>query len=316
MSNTNWPEADALREAWGKCGDAQRKRILEHLRAECLSDTRAALDRALADLLESAPVEGGEPVLARAKKNVEDSFVREVARHTETQLKLAAVAEHRDKLRDQVEFLKQMLDATTEDRSKLEAAFERIVPQRARDQDGTVEGMERWIRDTLAAAEKERDFLLESLKQTERARDDGHCRLDAAHRSFSTQLADLQRALEAEKKAHNEALKSASRPERAVDRDLREALVEWLNCGRAKDTDRLSLLACAASRWLAAPLSAPDAPASKPPARALETWAAQFGDGSCEFGFLSPETAMNYGSGIVRAHKVALPIIETVECGA
>jgi hypothetical protein len=237
-----------VREAWAKCDERDRRGLVDWLRWDSYREenAREKLDHALADLLESAPVEGGEDAdrlecaLGDAKAAMGD---------------LAAVKEHRD---------------------KLSAAFERIVPQSVRDQDGTVEGMERWIRDTLAAAEKERDKLKgdhryacevlsrtsielgEAKREAEAMRDLANKNaneLNAAQRSYSTQLAELTRALVSEKKAHNEALTCPSRPERAVDLELREAF----RCSASWAQPSGRLLG-AFQKWLAAPLSAPDAP--------------------------------------------------------
>jgi hypothetical protein len=325
------PEAlRKVREAWEKCSEGQRYGITSLLRAPYTGRNadRAATENALADLLESAPVEGGE-YAARLECALGDAKA--------AMSELATVKDHRD---------------------KLSAALERIVPQSVLDQDGTVEGMERWIRDKLTAlrgdynnakreAEAMRDLatknaneLNAAVKERDETRADASRRLrqaeldcaeakqaanmwkrdleqmrrasDAAHNSYRTQLADLQRALESEKKAHGEALAAQSRPERDVDRELREAF----RCSSSWSHPSARLLD-AIEKWYAAPLSAPDAPVSTPPtARVLECWVAEYADGNYETAFKSPDHAFMYSDRIVRAHKVALPVIETVERGA
>lgn len=260
------PEAlRKVREAWANVPADHRERDLAFWRNRHFASTPeyVALRASLADLLESAPVEGGGEYAA----------------------KLAAIKEDRD---------------------KLEAAFERIVPLNVREQDGTVEGMERWIRANLAHAfgcPKSADHELRAkLALVEKER-------DATKRSYTEQIAELTRALESEKKAHGEAL----RPERAVDRELREALKgrpDWI------DEDYFTVEASrraarALKEWLAAPLTAPKVE----PARVLECWASEYPNGYLGLTLRSLADPVKLDPSAIRAHRVALPVIETVERG-
>ncbi len=60
----------------------------------------------------------------------------------------------------------------------------------------------------------------------------------------------------------------------------------------------------------------PSAPvSSQPPARVLECWLSEYDDGEVTVGFGCAKDALR-SNGVLRAHRVALPVIETVERGA
>lgn len=351
------PEAlRRVREAWGSISKIQRDQDLAEWRREnafAMSPWYIAFRKALADLLESAPVAGGEYAA-----------------------KLAAIKEDRD---------------------KLEAAFERIVPLNVREQDGTVEGMERWIRANLthafgcpksadhelraklALVEKERDAAQQEARnmqsfavQNANALNAAQREFSAAKRSYTEQIAELTGALESEKTAHSEALAelarvrpkhdayekvcgalgiehdilghvrklqdaAASRPEperfeRAVDREMREAFKDKsvrvltrangnVHAGCNDDPRATEAL----SRWLAAPLTAPKVEPERDhfagvgkkvaPAHVLEMWASEHPNGYLGLTLRSLADPVKLDPSAIRAHKVALPIIETVERG-
>lgn len=240
------PEAlRRVREAWKKLPVTDRAADLDNWRKRHvgLSPEYHALCYALADLLESAPVEGGEDLRA----------------------KLAAAEKERDEAKREAE---AMRDLATRNANELNAA----------------------------------------LKERNEARRD----LECARASYQMQAADLTRALESEKKAHNEALKSASRPDEYT-RAAVAAMEKW--CAPAFDGKGFTVEADAFhALWNARQRGEPSAPVSTPPpARALETWVSEDRDGGMVFGYESAPDA--FRSGALRAHKVALPVIETVERG-
>ncbi len=339
------PEAlRRVREAWGKCSEIQRSALTTYLRDnKQLHRNSVALDHALADLLESAPVEGGE-YAAHLECALGDAKAA-MAEMEAMRAKLAAAEREAEAMRDLATRNANALNAAVKERDEAQRSLA-VARDAARDA--------RHERDEAKhEARSARLFAVQNANARAAERE-----LNLMRRSYETQISDLTRALDAEKKAHSEALAAQSRPEREVDLALRGALDKWFTCGRSKDAEALSRLASTASRWLAAPLSAPDeytraavkfaelwvgnwgcaeylpardawkaiydarqrgepsAPVSSPPpARVLECWFGEYDDGEVTVGFGCAKDAMR-SNGVLRAHKLALPVIETVERGA
>ncbi len=188
------------------------------------------------------------------------------------------------------------------------------------------------LRAKLAAAEKERDAAKREaeamraerdearsqrddadrlLGKTVSQRDDARRDLDFACASYQMQLADLQRALEAEKKAHGEALRPDEYTRAAVayaDEACR-FMAEDVPPYNPAPWELLMKLYTARQR------GEPSAPvSSQPPARVLECWLGEYADGEVTVGFGCAKDALR-SNGVLRAHRVALPVIETVERG-
>jgi len=155
-----------LREAWASYNATDKATTLTDWRIASGYRPGDALFRALADLLESAPVEGGA-------SHWEAAFRREGEFHANTLAKLAAAEKERDELREDHRFACKELEraANARDEAKREAE----------------------------AMRDEREHMRAVMASQREA-------LESARRSYSTQIADLTRALEAEKKAHSEAL--------------------------------------------------------------------------------------------------------------
>ncbi len=164
----------------------------------------------------------------------------------------------------------------------------------------------------LNAAVKERDEFKRHHESMQCALHNLRCHSDAAQRSYSTQLAELTRALEAEKRAHSEALRPYEYTRAAV-KYAEESTRAYLDPNANYDREHWEKFR---KLYTARQRGEPSAPvSSQPPARVLETWAAQYADGVIVVGFESEKGALQT-TGVVRAYRVALPVIETVERGA
>ncbi len=188
------------------------------------------------------------------------------------------------------------------------------------------------LRAKVAAAEKERDELRgdhryacevlsrtsielgEAKREAEAMRDlatRNANELNAAQRSYRAQLGELTRALEAEKTAHSEALRPDEYTRAAV------ACAEALADARVSYSDFEPIREQWVVAYKARQRGEPSAPVSpQPPARVLECWVGEYDNGFYEAAFISSERAFRYSDSIVRAYKVAMPVIETVERGA
>jgi hypothetical protein len=242
------------------------------------------IHRALRAFCESEPVEGGDVELLRVTL---DSTRRQLDQTTELLkaqgITLAAVEKERAKMGD-----------------------ENIAIKCDRD---WLKGQLDLLRAKLAAAEKERD---EAKREAGAMRDlamRNANELNAAQRSYRAQIGELTRALAEEKKAHNEALRPDEYTRAAV------ACAEALADARVSYSDFEPIRERWQEIYTARQRGEPSAPvSSQPPARVLETWAAERMDGMT-VGFDSAERALRC-TGVIRAHRVALPVLKTVERGA
>ncbi len=193
------------------------------------------IHRALRAFCESEPVEGGDVELLRVTL---DSTRRQLDQTTELLkaqgITLAAVEKERAKMGDeniaikcdrdwlkgQLDLLRAKLAAAEKERdeamSKLNRTTTRLYAQIDSIEAKHAEAMRALAtrnanelnaaQRALSAAKHERDDARLHLSGAQSVMESQREVLDAARRSFKAQLADLQRALESEKKAHGEAL--------------------------------------------------------------------------------------------------------------
>jgi len=166
-----------LRDAWADASDRRRNYVCNW---EDDGSGVHALGSAVRAFCESAPVEGGEDLRA----------------------KIAAAEKERDRAQDDAavqrqkqEHLVKQLAATEKERdeAKREAEAMRDLATRNANE--------------LNAAVKERDEFKRHHESTQCALHNLRCHSDAAQRSYRAQIGELTRALEAENKAHSEALR-------------------------------------------------------------------------------------------------------------
>jgi hypothetical protein len=315
------PEAlRKVREAWAGHSAKAKARALRGFRGASGYRPSDELFRALADLLESAPVEGGETQRALFA-DLQRALVAEDERD-KLRAKLAAAEKERDEARSETNIMRTQLRDQSDMCNK--AASRRD-----------------YLRDCLQRAENARDEAISHIAQFQdiarqrdaakreaeamRAEQGGmRAMADASNRSYKAQLADLQRALTEEKKAHNEALARAwlAAPLSAPDApdEYTRAAVEF---AEASVDDRVSYsnFEPIEDAWKALydarQRGEPSAPVSSPPpARVLECWVLQYHGASARIVIGDIEAARKIGTHAECFHRVALPVIETVERGA
>jgi hypothetical protein len=298
------------------------------------------IHRALRAFCESEPVEGGDVELLRVTL---DSTRRQLDQTTELLkaqgITLAAVEKERAKMGDeniaikcdrdwlkgQLDLLRAKLAAAEKERdeamSKLNRTTTRLYAQIDSIEAKHAEAMRALAtrnanelnaaQRALSAAKHERDDARLHLSGAQSVMESQREVLDAARRSFKAQLADLQRALESEKKAHGEALRPDEYTRAAVayaDEACR-FMAEDVPPYNPAPWELLMKLYTARQR------GEPSAPvSSQPPARVLECWLGEYADGEVTVGFGCAKDALR-SNGVLRAHRVALPVIETVERG-
>jgi hypothetical protein len=296
------------------------------------------IHRALRAFCESEPVEGGDVELLRVTL---DSTRRQLDQTTELLkaqgITLAAVEKERAKMGDeniaikcdrdwlkgQLDLLRAKLAAAEKERdeamSKLNRTTTRLYAQIDSIEAKHAEAMRALAtrnanelnaaQRALSAAKHERDDARLHLSGAQSVMESQREVLDAARRSFKAQLADLQRALTEEKKAHGEALQPDEYTRAAV--KFAEAY-----CGIKEPAAYIPLSYAFRDLYLARQRGEPSAPVSSPPpARVLECWLGEYDDGEVTVGFGCAKDALR-SNGVLRAHRVALPVLSTVERGA
>jgi hypothetical protein len=210
--------------------------------------------------------------------------------HEETRAKLAAAEKERDEARSALAVARDARDQT----------------QRALDLTHSALDLANESRDR---AQRERDAAKREAETMRELATQNANELNAAQRSYRAQIGELTRALAEEKKAHNEALRPDEYTRAAV------ACAEALADARVSYSDFEPIRERWQEIYTARQRGEPSAPvSSQPPARVLETWAAERMDGMT-VGFDSAERALRC-TGVIRAHRVALPVLKTVERGA
>ncbi len=276
------PEAlRRVRDAWNALPKSPRGQDLaewRHEHAFAMSPWYIAFRKALADLLESAPVEGGDVELLRVTL---DSTRRQLDQTTELLkaqgITLAAAEKARDEAKREAE---AMRDLATRNANELNAAVkerDEAISQRKHiaAENGELYRKIAALEAKLAAPLQPDEYTRAAVAYAEGLHD---MRVDADE--FRT-IADTWKALYA---ARQRGEPSAPKP----------------------PPGSVNL-----PHVIPAPVS------SQPTARVLECWVREYDDRSYVYGYASENDALSHsGIGIVRAHKVALPVIETVERGA